>query len=276
MSKRVDVLTYHSQNILGMAYASNDHVALTQDLLLLGELGIPVIRALDLAAALQRGSFAGLPQRSVVITLDDGSVFDYEDIDHPRYGPQESMLSILRRRHKTVCGLRIGRAPFTATAFVIGSKEARDDIGLGFDSKDWMTDSWWSAAQRTPYLDIGCHSWEHGHPTPAFAAAQPELVGAFHGVCSLAEAERQVGQASRELRAVTKSDAARLFAYPFGHTNDFLLREYLPRKDRVIAAFTTAGEPVTETTNRWIIPRFVCGDHWKSADQLRSLLTATP
>jgi hypothetical protein len=276
MDNRAYVLAYHSQNILGTGYGNNDHVALAQDLSLIRELHFRVISALELASALRTGSFSSLPEKCVVITMDDGPIFDYEDVVHPRYGRQESMLNILRRQPRPWWQFHLGRRPsppVVATAFVIGSKAAREQIALSLDDPQWMTDSWWVAAQQTPYLDIGCHSWDHVHPCVVELADRPELVGAFHRIDTFADAEREIADASRKLYSLTKSEAARLFAYPFGQTNEFLVREYLPSQEAVIAAFTTAAEPVTKDTDIWEVPRYVCGDHWKSGDGLRALLS---
>ena len=40
----------------------------------------------------------------------------------------------------------------------------------------------------------------------------------------------------------------------------------------VRAAFSTEPAPVSRRTNRWWIPRYVCGHHWKSSDELQSIL----
>lgn len=274
MRKRVVVLTYHSQNVSGMTYAANDHLALAEDLPLMGDLGFEVVSALELATCLRRGMFDSLPERCIVITMDDGSIFDYQDTPAPPYGTQESMLNILRRQHSTVLGLHLRRAPYVATAFVIASESARKQISIGMGNGEWMTETWWSAAQHSGYLDIACHSWDHVHPSVVEMNTKPDLVGAFDRIESFEEADKQIAQASRQLRLVTKSDATRLFAYPFGKTNDFLVREYLPRQKEVIAAFTTAAEPVTKQTGIWEIPRFVCGHHWRSGDELRRLLSS--
>jgi hypothetical protein len=188
--KRVYVLTYHAQNITGTTYASNDHIALANDLPLIRRLGFQCVSALRLAQALRRNAFARLPDRCVVLTLDDGSVFDHADIVHPTHGPQRSMLNILRGQHRRRLGWRFGRAPFTATSFVIGCPSARRQICGSMADPDWMTDSWWAAAQRSGYLDIACHSWDHVHPCVAEMARNPDIVGAFHLIDSPHEADR--------------------------------------------------------------------------------------
>jgi hypothetical protein len=40
----------------------------------------------------------------------------------------------------------------------------------------------------------------------------------------------------------------------------------------MLAAFSTAGEYATRESNRWDIPRFMCGLHWKSPEGLEKIL----
>ena len=67
------ILAFHSHNIAGNTYETNDHVALDESLALLERLGIPVLRLLDVARALRDGTFDRLPARFAAITMDDGS-----------------------------------------------------------------------------------------------------------------------------------------------------------------------------------------------------------
>jgi hypothetical protein len=72
-----------------------------------------------------------------------------------------------------------------------------------------------------------------------------------------------------------RAPRAGLFAYPYGETNDYLVRDYLPNRiaeHRLRAAFGTDPEPVTRESERWNLPRYVCGHHWRSADALAALL----
>ena len=54
------VLTYHSNNVLGNDYASNDHVAMAEDLRLLAALNLPVVPLGTAVDALPRNARVGL------------------------------------------------------------------------------------------------------------------------------------------------------------------------------------------------------------------------
>ena len=57
------ILAFHSHNIAGNTYETNDHVALDESLGLLAALGIPVLRLADIVRALRDGHFERLPRR---------------------------------------------------------------------------------------------------------------------------------------------------------------------------------------------------------------------
>ena len=38
------------------------------------------------------------------------------------------------------------------------------------------------------------------------------------------------------------------------------------------AAFGDGATPITLDSDRWNLPRYICGHHWKSADELRAIL----
>ena len=66
-----------------------------------------------------------------------------------------------------------------------------------------------------------------------------------------------------------------LFAYPYGEWSDFLAREYFPlegSRHRVRAAFTTEPAPVSAGCDRWRIPRYVFGAHWRTPADFEKLL----
>ena len=253
------ILAFHSHNIAGNTYETNDHVALDESLGLLAALGIPVLRLADIVRALRDGHFERLPRRFAAITLDDGSDYDWRPLYHPAHGPQEPMGAIVRRR---AC----------ATSFVIASREARDQIA-GTDKPYRLSDDWWAEAQASGYFDIGCHGWNHVHPNVEEMRGSPELVEAFGNVRTPAEAERQVGQAARFIRGRAGENSARLFAYPYGQVSDYLADEWLPAQDEVLAAFTTEDRPLEAGADLWRLPRYVCGWHWKSHDELRAIVS---
>lgn len=271
-SKVAYVLAYHSQNVTGNTYETSDRLSFAADLALLRELGCTVVSAMHLVKCLRARAFRSLPAKCVVLTMDDGPLSDFCETSNPPHAGQDSMLTSLRKQHRKVLGFALTRPPFVATAFAIASPQARKRLSAA-TNMPWFTDSWWLAAQRSGYLDIGTHSWNHVHPELEEMASQPHLKAAFHKVDSIDEADRQIVHASRSVRAITRNEAAGLFAYPYGRTNDFLVRDYLPRQNEVIGAFTTEPKPVTESTGIWEIPRFVCGDNWKSRENLRALLT---
>lgn len=266
------ILAFHSHNIAGNTYETNDHVALDASLALLAALGIPVLRLADVVRRLRDRTFATLPARFACITFDDGSDYDWKRLEHPVHGAQEPMAAIVRRHRRTLLGLVTLRAA-SATAFVIASPAAREQI-VGPGQPYRLSDDWWRAAQSSGYFDIGCHGWNHVHPQVAEMREAPELVEAFGNVRTAAEAQRQVGEAARFIRERAGPDAARLFAYPYGQVSDFLADEWLPRQDDVLAAFTTVDRPLEADADLWRLPRYVCGWHWKSNDGLRAIVSS--
>jgi hypothetical protein len=99
--------------------------------------------------------------------------------------------------------------------------------------------------------------------------------GTFQSVATFDAAEAEIAQAAARLREVAPNPGDALFAYPYGEATDYLVQEYFPRhhvRIGVTAAFATAGAPVTEGSDRWRMPRYVCGDHWKSPGELARLL----
>src|SRR5947208_10619227 len=132
---RIPVLTYHATNVFGNDYGSNDHVALQQDLRAIHALGFTVVPASDVVAALVQGN-EHRPERAIVLTMDDGSDFDYRDLPHPTWGMQRSMLNVLRDFHAQLPG---AQPALHATAFVIVSPEARREL----DRTCLIGRGWW-------------------------------------------------------------------------------------------------------------------------------------
>ena len=265
------VLAYHSQNVTGKTYETSDRLAFAADLGLLRELDFTVVRAMHLVKCLRAGAFRRLPAKCVVLTMDDAPLSDYCETSNPPHAGQDAMLTSLRKQHRRFLGIALTKPRFVATAFAIASPDAKKELSAPIGIP-WFTDSWWRAAQESGYLDIGTHSWNHVHPELQEMAAKPHLKAAFHNVDSVDDAQHQIVEASRAICAITGNEAAGLFAYPYGRTNDFLVREFLPRQNTVIGAFTTDPKPVTSSTGVWEIPRFVCGDAWKTRESLRALL----
>jgi predicted PolB exonuclease-like 3'-5' exonuclease len=124
-------------------------------------------------------------------------------------------------------------------------------------------------------MAIENHSWDHCHTDVAEIAQHEQKKGTFNGVDNYADADKQIRQAARAIDAVIAPAKTSLFAYPYGDTNAYLIEEYFPRfqaEHEMKAALTTEPNPVTKNANRWALPRYVCGHHWKSANEFRQLL----
>jgi peptidoglycan/xylan/chitin deacetylase (PgdA/CDA1 family) len=267
---RVPVLTYHSNNISGNAYADNDHVALAADLRLIHCLGlriVPLARVVDVLRGEAPESALG---KTIAITFDDGSWFDWHDLDHPTCGLQRSFAGVLRDFVSET------GASAHATSFVIVSPDARATLDRTcLVGRGWWDDDWWLPAQREGLIAIESHSWDHNHHTLPVTVQHAQLKGSFRSIDTHADADAEIRQAADWLDAHLAPHRASLFAYPYGESNDYLVDEYLPRfahEHRLRAAFSTEPAPVEASSNPWCLPRFVCGQHWRSTDDLRLIL----
>lgn len=272
---KASILTYHSHNISGADYGTNDHVALALDLELIAQLGIRIAPLREIAGRLVGDHER--PERLVGLSFDDGPVFDFEDFIHPKFGPQRGFFNILRDFRA-----RHGRGPqptLHATSFVIASPDARaameraEDCGYPFLS-GWLGDHWWREAASSGLMDIGNHSWDHVHHAVERIAIDSGVRDDFTQVSSHHEADREIRTAGQFIRERTGSPCD-LFAYPYGHASEFLVAEYFPAHQHehgMVAAFGAMGGAVEGGVSRWNIPRLVCGHHWKSPDELRALL----
>ena len=271
----VPILTYHALSIDGNDYLGNDHVAFRQDLELLTALGWHIIPLTELVRSLIEQNTVW-PDKAAVITFDDGTNFDFEDLPHPSAGLQRSMLNIMRDFVKANPG---AQPTLHATSFVIASRDACDILDhtciLG---RNWWGDEWWPLAVASGFFHIANHSWDHCHDTLPRIAQRNQLKGTFAGVDRQADADAQIKTAAETIARIAPNPGVELFAFPYGTANPFLLEEYLPQQAKagggqfVRAAFSTEPAPVSRRTNRWWIPRYVCGHHWKSSDELQSIL----
>jgi hypothetical protein len=142
---RVPILTYHGVNIAGNDYLGNDHVAFAADLALIQRLGLRIVPVAWVVDNLQ-----GRTQRDltdcVALTCDDGSDFDYHDLDHPQHGRQRSFYNTLldfRGEHG-----RDAQPGLHLTSFVIADPVARAEMDRScLVGRDWMNAAWWRAAQ---------------------------------------------------------------------------------------------------------------------------------
>lgn len=264
------ILTFHSQNVPGYPHSDiDDHVALDRALELVAELRMPVLRLVEVARQLRRGGL-GLPPKYVCLTFDDGTDYDWEPVRGPTGQVHEPFVAILQRHSKRWAGV-VWKRKVVATSFVVASPEARLDIMRPL-LPVCMSEGWWKPAQRSGFIDIGVHGWDHVHPSVVAMQSQPQLVERFDRVASLEQAQVQVERAGSYIAERAGTESAQLFAYPYGQVSEFLAASYLPGQDRIIAAFTTEGTPIKPGMDIWRLPRMVCGWHWRSVPELRALL----
>jgi peptidoglycan/xylan/chitin deacetylase (PgdA/CDA1 family) len=267
----VPILTYHALNMSGHDYAGNDHVALAEDLRFLHGNGYRIVRLVDVVDARVAGR--QLPDKPVAITLDDGSDFDFHDIEHQHLGMQRSMLNVLRDFRGEVGAA--GQPTLEATSFVIASPRARSDLDqVSLIGRGWMSEAWWGEAARSRLMPIANHSWDHHH-TCVREAVERGGSGTFHSLRDRAGADLQVRRARDYIAERAPGRAVALFAYPYGDASEYLIREYFPLGEAVtgtIAAFSADPAHVTAGSSVWDLPRYVCGANWKSTADLAHLL----
>ncbi|HZQ60726.1 MAG TPA: polysaccharide deacetylase family protein [Casimicrobiaceae bacterium] len=273
---RIPVLAYHAVNIAGNDYATNDHVAFAADLRLIHALGlriVPLAWVVDALAGVRERDLAGC----VAMSCDDGSDFDWFDLDHPEHGPQRSLYGCMND-----FAAEFGAAAqpdLHLTAFVIASAEARGYLDRNcLAGRGWMSDRWWRPALDSGRMAIENHSYDHNHaaiPLPGIGGMER---GSFFGVDTRERADAEIADAARLIDAAIAPRRTTLFCYPYSHVNDYLRREYFPQCAHVHgmrAAFGDGAEPVTAASDRWNLPRYICGYHWKSPDELEKILRET-
>jgi len=269
--------------VLGKDYANNDHVALPTDLALITAAGyriVPLDTIVMAVEACQRGhDTAGTEVRYAGITFDDGPAFDVEDFVHPRFGFQRSFLGIMQDFAQLPDGKR--QPALNATSFVIASPEARRAMEETFDTRytyiapGSLGDGWWHGASSSGLISIGNHSWDHLHPGLAQDAESMRIQGDFTQVTTDLDADKQILRAAEYIATRTNGRSVPFFAYPFGHYNEFLTERYFPARRAqtgLRAAFTGDPKPITGNESVWCLPRYVCGHHWTSPDELLAIL----
>lgn len=282
---RALVLTYHSHRVQGPDYARNDHVAFPVDLQNIARSGgriVSLATLVDAVEAHQIGSRVHDDAATMVaLTFDDGPVWDFLDFVHPVLGHQRSFANAMLDFRATEAGH--AQREITATSFVIASPDARRAMESTFDAEftfllpGTLRDDWWQEAIATGLLAIGNHSWDHLHPALESVAHSRQARGDFTQVTEVVDADAQIRAALDYVNTRTGGRAAPYFAYPFGHFNRFLLDDYLPGAGRTMglrAAFTTEPKAIDGSESVWRLPRFTCGHHWRSSDELAAILTA--
>lgn len=267
------VLAYHAMNVVGDDYADNDHVALREDLEVIHAAGYTIIPGDWLVEWLRAPERTVLPSKPVVLTCDDGSYFDYYDMDHPAQGRQRSFFNILRdfqRRHG------MGAQPHLhMSAFVIASPGAREQLDRRcMIGRGWWGDEWWREAAESGLMGIENHSWDHSHPELGEVAHRGGRQGHFDTVADYRDCHAEVVTAADYI-AERAGRRPRLFAYPWGRYSTYLAETFFPRYERehgMLGAFACGNAAVAAGTSPWAVPRLVCGEAWHSPAELRALL----
>jgi peptidoglycan/xylan/chitin deacetylase (PgdA/CDA1 family) len=279
------VLTYHSHHCLGTQYHLNDHLALPVDLASITQAGYRIVSLssiVDLLLANRGSDAARDPGEAtcVALTFDDGPVYDLDDFVHPTLGWQRGFVGAMQDFAATALGAQ--QPELTATSFVIASPEARRIMETTYDAEytylgaGSMGDEWWERAAATGLLAIGNHSWDHLHPALVRVAHSKQVRADFSQVLSVEDADAQVLAASRFIAVRTGGRAVPFFAYPFGHSNEFLTATYFPERGSaagIRAAFTTEPRGVRSDDSVWRLPRLTCGHHWKTPAALCQILS---
>jgi hypothetical protein len=271
MSWSVPILTYHALHAPGWEYNTNDHVALEMDLARLRELGYRVVPLSILVQHLFVKAVPRLGQGLYVgLSFDDGTDLDYYDFSHPDYGDLKSFHTVLSSQ----AGMGWDGGIPTATSFVIASPQARAELDEScIAGRDQWRDSWWLEAARGGVLEIANHSWDHTHVSLDTIAIDEKHRGHFNDISDYESADAEILQAEHYIRQVCEHRSSPLFAYPYGEYNEFLAKYYFPARSQWFeAAFTTADEPVTADSKRWLMPRYVCGQHWDTPAGLEAIL----
>ncbi len=276
------ILTYHPIHVVENTYEGSDLVALERDLATIERLGIPVrpLHELFPPPGTDPRSPPGIADVGpcVAITFDDGSVFDYVDHDHPTCGRQRSAATILReaaRTHRTLAAAR----PLAAT-FVIASPAARAELDRkDYGGGNYWPDDWWAQAAASGVLSVESHSWDHNHASLERSVQRDNVRGTFRNIETWDEAEAEIAR-SLDYIAARSGVRPRFFAYPWGEASDYLAREYLPRRGPALGLHAALSGPdkargfATRASDRWLVPRLICGSDWKAPGELEALLRA--
>lgn len=268
---RIPILTYHSMKIHGNAYADNDLVALAADLEMVHASGWRIEPLAHIVAAWRRSACAWDGQRVVAFTCDDGADFDFVELPHPTAGPQRSVVGILRDFHA-----RHPEANAHITSFVIASPEARRELDRScMIGRGWWNDAWWREAVASGFMDIANHSWDHNHDALPERFGHGVARGTFKSVVTRAVADAEIRAAQEFLVQRVPNRGNTLFAYPYGETNEYLLREYLPAFGPALGLEAAFGDPpgyFDADADPWNVPRFMFERDWKTPEGLAAIL----
>ena len=268
----IPILTYHATRVGSGHYGTDDPLTLGQDLRSLWRGGWRIVSLHSIARAATSGRLADL-EGCVGLSFDDGTDLDWRDVDHPALGRLRGLAGILADLAN-----EFSRPVPPATSFVIAGPGPRRELDSRcLAGRGWWGEDWWSSAVRGS-LAIENHSWDHHHELATAEADDDSARGTFMTVTTWAQCDQQVRQAADYIdRKLAPAHRCSLFAYPYGEYSDYLVECYLPEcapEHRQQAAFTTGGEPVHDGSNRWTLPRFVCGQHWRTPEEFQAILRA--
>ena len=268
---KIPILAYHASNVTGNLYQLNDHIAFQSDLYTLHQAGYKIVPLKWISDWVNgKRDLSQIGNKLVGLSCDDGLDLDYKDGEYFAFGPQKSFYHILKN---FVTDVGQGAQPYAnLTSFVIASPDGRkkiDDVSLS--GHQLLNEDWWQEANETDLIDIENHSWDHRHPD-----IYPESEANFTSVLDQQTAHQQIIEAKSYIDQKLFTKRSRLFAYPWGHVNDFLINQFLPNdgvNSGIEAAFTCGAVKVEQTTCRWQLPRYICGFNWKSPAGLVDILS---
>lgn len=270
MGDRFVILAWHSIHVHDNDYSGNDLVAFSRDLEALDRLGWTI---LPLAEAWSRAQRAGLPPKTAVLTMDDGSIMDFLPFEHPTCGPQVSVIDRLR----AFAGSLPDGAPHRphVSTFVIASPAARAELDRRVTlNLDVWPEHWWSEANRTGLMAVESHSWDHNHGSLERSLQRDNRRGDFSLIETEDECRGEIDRAQDYIERIS-GRRPRFFAYPYGQSSAFLRGEYLPRHGARLGLEAALGcdpEPACGASDRWNLPRYMCRRDWETPEQFASLL----
>lgn len=269
---KIPILTYHASSVAGDAYLGNDHIALAEDLRMLlldGWRVVPLSWVVEQRLGMANRDLA----KCVAMTCDDGCDLEVLDVDYPGRGIQRSFLGCLQDARNDFPD---SGSEFQITSFVIADPKARQLLDEKcLHSLGWMSENWWPEASRNDLFSIECHGWDHNHDILDNDAPDGMTRGDFFQVNNEIRAAYEIDQALQYVNDRISPKKCRYFAYPYGHVPEFLSTHYFPGNSKRLgleAAFGAVGEPLAMNSPQWNLPRYVCGHHWKSPDELQKIL----
>lgn len=266
----IPVLCYHGMNADTTVYWGNDHLALTSDLQTLERLNYRLVDGMTVVDFILGKKRFSHTDKVVCISFDDAPTLDFYDFHSPKVGPVTSFRDILHNANI------FQRSQSAILNFAIADEQARNEIDVQcILGNDDMTSRWWESAIDEKLYYIANHSWDHMHEVVSQIAHSRGEKGNFYAVDNYTDADKQIRQAYEKLNHIVNGKATPLFGYPYGHINDYLRDDYFPNyqhEHQQQGAFTTDGEYVSRESNRWAIPRFVCGQHWNSPETFEAIL----